>query len=58
MAKSINVFLVHMLHMHIQLYFQINPITHLEIDKAMTNGSAVYILLGEIFIIIILPELT
>ena len=33
--------------MHIQLYFRINPIPRLEIDKAMTNGSAVYILLGE-----------
>ena len=36
-----------MQHMHIKLYFRINPIPHLEIDKAVTNGSAVYILLGE-----------
>ena len=35
------------LHMHIKLYFFINPIQRLEIDKAVTNGSAVYILLGE-----------
>ena len=34
--------------MHIKLYFRINPIPHLEIDKAVTNGLAVYILLGEI----------
>ena len=37
-----------MLHMHIKLYFWINPIPRLEIDRAVTNGSAVYILLGEI----------
>ena len=37
-----------MRRMHIKLSFQINPILHLEIDKAVTNGSAVYILLGEI----------
>ena len=34
--------------MHIKLYFRINLIPGLEIDKAMTNESAVYILLGEI----------
>ena len=37
-----------MRHMHIKLYFRINPIPRLEIDRAVTNGSAVYILLGEI----------
>ena len=37
-----------MRHMHIKLYFWINPIPRLEIDRAVTNGSAVYILLGEI----------
>ena len=31
-----------------KLYFRINPIPRLEIDRAVTNGSAVYILLGEI----------
>ena len=35
--------------MHIKLYCRVNPIPGLEIDKAVTNGSAVYILLGEIF---------
>ena len=54
--ESSNVFILfsrelHMQHMHIQLYFQINPIPHLEIDKAVTNGSADYILLGEILCI-------
>ena len=34
--------------MHIKLYFRINPFPHLEIDKAVNNGSAVYILFGEI----------
>ena len=34
-----------MRHKHIKLYFRINPIPRLEIDKAVTNGSAVYILL-------------
>ena len=28
--------------MHIKLYCWINPIPGLEIDKAVTNGSAVY----------------
>ena len=37
-----------MRHMHIKLYCWINPILGLEIDKAVTNGSAVYILLGDI----------
>ena len=37
-----------MRHMNIKLYFRINPIPRLEIDRAVTNGSAVYILLGEI----------
>ena len=37
-----------MCHMHIKLCSRINPILRLEIDKAVTNGSAVYILLGEI----------
>ena len=37
-----------MRHMHIKLYFRINPIPRLEIDRAVTNVSAVYILLGEI----------
>ena len=32
------------------MYFRINPIPHLEIDKVVTNGSAVYILLGEILL--------
>ena len=36
-----------MRHMHIQLYFRISPIPRLEIDEAVTNGSAVYISLGE-----------
>ena len=31
-----------------KLYFRINPIPRLEIDRAVTNGSAVYILFGEI----------
>ena len=30
-----------MRHMHIKLYFRINPILRLEIDKAVTNGVAV-----------------
>ena len=51
--ESSNVFILfsrelHMRHMHIKLYFRINPIPRLEIDRAVTNGSAVYILLGEI----------
>ena len=29
-------------------FLGISPIPHLEIDRAVTNGSAVYILLGEI----------
>ena len=37
-----------MRRMHFQLYFRINPIPRLEIDKAVTNGSDVYILLSEI----------
>jgi len=37
-----------MRHMHIKLYFRINPIPRLEIDRAVTNGSAGYILFGEI----------
>ena len=28
-----------MRHMHIKLYFQINPIPRLEIDKTVTNVS-------------------
>ena len=39
---------LHMRHMHIKLYFRINPIPRLEIYRAVTNVSAVYILLGEI----------
>ena len=31
-----------------KLYFRINPIPRLEIDRAVTNGSAVYILFGYI----------
>ena len=31
-----------------KLYFRINPIPRLEIDRAVTNGSAGYILFGEI----------
>ena len=31
---------LHMRHMHIKLYFRINPIPRLEIDRAVTNGSA------------------
>ena len=37
-----------MQHMHIKLYFRINPIPRLEIDRAVTNGSAVYILLATL----------
>ena len=37
-----------MRHVHIKLCCRVNPIPCLEIDKTVTNGSAVYNLLDEI----------